>query len=481
MFSLQTYIQKAGMLEDVQNLSRINNCKTWYPEAVKLYILFGVPQVISATAGLAHVFPEGYSICIGTHDNFQFTVSHDTSDFAKIGNKTIELIKHSPNFLKNFKDGFYRSTQKFRTIADNIYFGSGGYALSTPQDIEHALTSLINAIIIPQSYGYYTDVFTFTENFWVTKYLSSQGHNFSQSETEQLFRPTAESFIEKYKADIFALDNDQLVKKYYWIKASYIKTPTLTDELIQQDRILFKESGIDDKNKQTQNAEQLNISSDEVQSLIIWIQDCITMQDERKQNVLMTNTVLAKIASRVATLVNVPVEILWHVTPHELLEIIKNKSIAKDLLDEIERRKIHAVWFVGQDGYEISTATKDIQLISEALSVKTADNNMQIKGHVACKGKAEGIVKIILSEDDFDKFEKGNVLVTAMTRPEFTPILAKAAAFVTDGGGLTSHDVVSFSKQKNIPCITATRIGTKFLKDGDRVFVDAEHGLVKIM
>ena len=65
-----------------------------------------------------------------------------------------------------------------------------------------------------------------------------------------------------------------------------------------------------------------------------------------------------------------------------------------------------------------------------------------------------------------------------MTRPEFMPILRKAAAIVTDEGGITCHAAI-VARELKIPCIIGTQIATRVLKDGDLVLVDATNGVVK--
>ena len=67
-----------------------------------------------------------------------------------------------------------------------------------------------------------------------------------------------------------------------------------------------------------------------------------------------------------------------------------------------------------------------------------------------------------------------------MTRPEFLPLMSKASAFITDEGGITCHAAIVAREMKK-PCIIGTKIGTKALKDGDMIEVDADKGVVKII
>jgi pyruvate,water dikinase len=65
-----------------------------------------------------------------------------------------------------------------------------------------------------------------------------------------------------------------------------------------------------------------------------------------------------------------------------------------------------------------------------------------------------------------------------MTRPEFVPLMKLASAIVTDDGGITCHAAI-VSRELGIPCIIGTKVGTKVFKDGDRVEVDANRGIIR--
>lgn len=108
----------------------------------------------------------------------------------------------------------------------------------------------------------------------------------------------------------------------------------------------------------------------------------------------------------------------------------------------------------------------------------TQQNKSSIKGQPAFGGKAIGKVKIIFDPKETKGFTQGDILVTGSTRPEFLPIMRKAAAFVTDSGGILSHAAITAREMKK-PCIIGTQIATKILKDGDMVEVDANKGMVK--
>ncbi|MBI2476111.1 MAG: phosphoenolpyruvate synthase, partial [Candidatus Taylorbacteria bacterium] len=83
-------------------------------------------------------------------------------------------------------------------------------------------------------------------------------------------------------------------------------------------------------------------------------------------------------------------------------------------------------------------------------------------------------------KEDLEKVKPGDILVTSMTTPNMVPTMKRAAAFITDEGGITSHAAI-VSREMKKPCIIGTKIATKVLKDGDLVEVDANSGVVKIL
>lgn len=109
---------------------------------------------------------------------------------------------------------------------------------------------------------------------------------------------------------------------------------------------------------------------------------------------------------------------------------------------------------------------------------KEIDTNISVlKGESACVGYAKGVVKIVIRAEDMAKMNKGDILVSIATDPDIVPAMKKAAAIVTEQGGVTSHAAI-VSRELGIPCVIATKIATKVLKDGDVVEVDANKGIV---
>ena len=144
----------------------------------------------------------------------------------------------------------------------------------------------------------------------------------------------------------------------------------------------------------------------------------------------------------------------------------------------MERAK-HCVYYA-EKNLDVMVVGDKCKRFKNTLKTKDHSNIIELKGQVACIGKVVGIVKIINSVSDINKITEGDILVSISTNPDLVSAMKKAAAFVTEQGGITSHAAIIAREMKK-PCIIGTKIATKVFKDGDLVEVDAYNGIVKIL
>ncbi|MEN9558135.1 MAG: hypothetical protein RL141_504 [Candidatus Parcubacteria bacterium] len=104
----------------------------------------------------------------------------------------------------------------------------------------------------------------------------------------------------------------------------------------------------------------------------------------------------------------------------------------------------------------------------------------EFSGSPAFPGRSAGIVRLVFLSTDLPKVGEGDILVSPMTMPMFIPAMHRAAAFVTDEGGTLCHAAI-IARELKKPCVVGTRFATKILKDGDRVEVDANQGIIRIL
>jgi pyruvate,water dikinase len=100
-----------------------------------------------------------------------------------------------------------------------------------------------------------------------------------------------------------------------------------------------------------------------------------------------------------------------------------------------------------------------------------------VRGLGAAPGSGSGRVRVLKSLADAGNLGAGDVLVAHMTAPDWVPLMRKAAAIVTDSGGMTCHAAI-VSRELGLPCVVGTGDATSKLRDGELVTVDATHGTV---
>ena len=115
---------------------------------------------------------------------------------------------------------------------------------------------------------------------------------------------------------------------------------------------------------------------------------------------------------------------------------------------------------------------------AEVKAARLAEAKAVVKGLPASPGVAYGKAKVCLTlEDAKQLMQKGDILVTKMTDPDWVPYMRLASAIVTDEGGMTAHAAI-VSRELGIPCIVGTREATKVMKTGEYYTVDARAGVV---
>ncbi len=158
--------------------------------------------------------------------------------------------------------------------------------------------------------------------------------------------------------------------------------------------------------------------------------------------------------------------------------------------DKIKRRK-EFVSFVQINGkFDVASGNDAMNKIDNLLSSSRPKKEQKVlKGNVASIGSPSVVTAtariIRLGNDselreDINRFQKGEIIVTIMTQPNMVPIMKKAAAVITDEGGICSHAAI-ISREFNIPCIVGTRAATKIIKNGDKVTIDTSEGIVRII
>ncbi len=169
---------------------------------------------------------------------------------------------------------------------------------------------------------------------------------------------------------------------------------------------------------------------------------------------------------------------LRELTEQELANVLCNKQTIEKVL---ERKGKYGGW-----GYDHKM--KKILMFSSAEAeklfkyveshVKPMQGGNEKQGVCASPGKANGKIRIVSYPSQNHKVKSGDILVAYATTVDYLPAMKRAAAIVTEVGGLTCHAAV-VSREFGIPCVVALTNAMRNYKDGDMVEVDATKGIVR--
>lgn len=281
----------------------------------------------------------------------------------------------------------------------------------------------------------------------------------------------------------------QQQKNFFWVKNNYVSSYVLDiDNFIEEIKRLFelnvdikkeldkiRNTPVLNKKKKDDLMKQIKLGQD-LKTLIKISEDFTYWQDERKRSTLWATHYFSLILAEISKRVKIDIEELKYMTCREVSYIFEDTPKAEDL----KARRKNGVYYWEKEGME-ALHSKDADEVRDAVLGETSLSDIDdFRGLTACTGKAVGKVKIVKSATEISKVEKGDILVAVMTRPDYVPAMKRAAAIVTDEGGITSHAAI-VAREIGIPCIIGTKIATKVLKDGQLVEVNANHGWVKII
>jgi phosphoenolpyruvate synthase/pyruvate phosphate dikinase len=166
----------------------------------------------------------------------------------------------------------------------------------------------------------------------------------------------------------------------------------------------------------------------------------------------------------------------------ELSSVLRTDEIQSEIIptkQELEAR--YKDYFFGNNQLFVnsnkSKVATSLDIHFNEIKVKKVK---EFKGNVAQQGVVKGFVRRLMGHKQINELKQGEILVSPMTIPDFLPAMKKAAAFITDEGGILCHAAI-LARELRKPCIVGTQVATQILKNGDYVEVDAFKGVVKLI
>jgi len=320
--------------------------------------------------------------------------------------------------------------------------------------------------------------------------------NLSTNDLAILTKPLVKSYLQRQRLELLeiALNKNKNkpnwqkkisihLKKWYYIHNTWAYVEILTSDFLKSEIKKWL------KNVEKSRKERQELKSYEkemktgvrriiknkklpfkLQNILYFFRQISTWRDERKEQVQKVNFYAYRFLKEFSRRNTVSPETLRFIDPLEL----KALPLSARYINELKKREKNCIYIYLHKKYYWITGNLAEKIRRAFDSTFIAGD---LKGVPANNGMVRGAVKVVITKGDFKKIKKGDVLVTQMTRPEFLPILHNVSAIVTDEGGITCHAAI-VSRELGIPCVIATQVATNVLKDGDKVLVDANKGII---
>ena len=441
----------------------------WQYEA---YPIFTSVYVNASNVEIENKYYTNWADFINNFENGHLLAFKPNKEILKIGNIAIkESLSGKSGYLREIKK-IHREMDSaielcFKAISKKTSSLSGWWT-QTQKALSHAANILF-------SFDYTFDGFLKDlqgknqKDFEVlNRYIKNNKLSFLDEATKKLLE------LNKKSPKNFDKVFDNFIKEFGWFQNTY-------KGIFRIDKQWLKKYFTEIKNKNIElhsNEKKKEVLPGRYRIIVELANDVIIFRDDKKKLLLLAVELIDNWLNKQCHKNKWKYEIMRWLTVDEVLDIIqrnktKNLSMAEQYYKENRRLGI-----MTHTGY----GDIDKKFWQEIIGLyENVEDKKEIRGIVASKGFCRGKARVIFdTKEKTIKFDEGDILVTSMTRPEFSSLMNKACAFVTDEGGISCHAAIIAREMKK-PCIIATKNATRIIKDGDLVEVDADNGVVRII
>ncbi len=277
-------------------------------------------------------------------------------------------------------------------------------------------------------------------------------------------------------------------KKYCWLAYQYKGPATPLSEYIGRWQALLKQKSDPQKMLDKIIRDRRNVLSQQKKLIAglefdSYLRDVITMaqrlvfiKDFRKFALYHAMYCYEPLFIEVGRRLGLTINQMWAMSTWEIPDaLLKGKYDT----DELNERLKLAVAYVDRTKYVIYTGQEVKQFLKKVTMEKQSQKKArELRGTPACSGHVTGRVKIINVPSQMKKMKSGDIMVAHNTNPNLVPAMKKAAALVSEAGGLTCHTAI-VARELRIPSVVGVPGADKVLKDGDKVEVDAGKGIIR--
>lgn len=420
-------------------------------------------------------------------------VAVDLSEKKRIKEKTIGFLEKKPDFLLELMDcGQKEHKEKLSQWQKSEL---RDFLILSNTDLANAFCKYINDI---NSFGIYVTLPLFIEDYLETfikdgfeKRFGSEAREWFSVATDPLRDGTitrekeallqmvvsGKMNLEKHRHSFCWMKNVGFFEDYYGL--DYYRDRLKQLKSFDTEKELQKIE-IDRTNRKKKFDQLLRLISDDpyLTSLVKTTNEAVFFRSYRTEmyysSPFYNHNLLSEVSHRLG--LSRHDDYVW-LYSMEISNFLINKEVADQKL--IEARKTGCCFLSDFDGKNNHWDGPEAKIAFDFYQESRTEESAQagLTGHGSFPGIVEGDVVVVRNESDLGKVKNGDIIVTHSTNINFVAYLRKVSAIITEEGGILSHASV-ISRELEIPCIVGTRIATKILKDGDKVLVNADTGIV---
>ena len=166
---------------------------------------------------------------------------------------------------------------------------------------------------------------------------------------------------------------------------------------------------------------------------------------------------------------------VFHLEVAEVEAALRGEAAARSLRDLVTRRR-------AEHERDLGTAPPAFVLEDASGSFHPLEADKKegaLEGVAVSQGVVTGTARVLRSLEDAPRVKRGDVIVARVVNGAWTPLFVLAGGIVAEMGGVLSHGAI-VAREYGIPCVFGVTGATARIKDGDRLVVDGDRGVVRV-
>ncbi|MBX9981870.1 MULTISPECIES: phosphoenolpyruvate synthase [Mycobacterium] len=176
-------------------------------------------------------------------------------------------------------------------------------------------------------------------------------------------------------------------------------------------------------------------------------------------------------------------DVIVELTPEQAQERVLDDDALRRVAELVVATENHhgcpqdVEWAIADGKTWLVQARPITMLYDDEVPEESGESGVLVRGLAAAPGTASGKIRVLRTPQEGSRLQDNEILVAPMTNPDWLPAIRRAAALVTETGGMTCHAAI-VARELRVPCVVGARDATTLLHDGHLVTVDGARGTV---